>query len=67
MLSQICKQACLCFVWIVLCVIDVKAQPDNPNRGLRPANVPIGGIEVILFVGALFGAAKIYHSHRKSK
>lgn len=38
------------------------AQPGNP--GGDPDSVPISGIEILIGVGALFGAKKIYDSKK---
>ena len=48
---------CLCF-----------AQPgSNPNDGAAPGTAPISGIEILIGLGGLFGAKKLFDLKRKAK
>jgi hypothetical protein len=48
---------CLCF-----------AQPgSNPNGGGAPGTAPISGIEILIGLGGLLGAKKIFDFKRKHK
>lgn len=44
------------------------AQPGDPAGGIKPdSSAPLGGIEILIGLGSLFGAKKIYQSRKNKK
>jgi hypothetical protein len=52
---------------IVLTTVVSFAQPGDPGGGVKPGDVPITGIELLIGLGALWGGRKVYkNSVRKN-
>ena len=43
------------------------SQPGAGDPGGKPGTAPISGIEILIGIGGLLGAKKIFDSNRKSK
>ena len=61
------------FIASILCISAswAVAQPTptqtDPNGGAKPGAAPIGGIEILIALGGLLGAKKIFDSNRKNQ
>lgn len=52
---------------VVASALAVNAQPgSNPNGGRAPGVTPISGIEILIGLGGLLGAKKLFNSRKKN-
>ncbi len=51
----------ICLLTLLLDPISAAAQPNNPP----PVDTPLTGIEILVGLGALFGAKKMFDSRKK--
>lgn len=54
-------------LFFMMAVSTVFSQPGAGDPGTKPGTVPITGIEILLAVGGLLGAKKIFDSRKKEK
>jgi hypothetical protein len=60
------KTLVFCLAIIIGAATSTFAQPGDPGGGGDP-DVPISGIEILLGLGGLYGARKVYQQNKKKK
>lgn len=52
---------------LLLFWINVNGQPStgDPNQGAKPGEAPISGIEILIGLGGLLGAKKLFDARKK--